>query len=122
MADKLVKHGSGGVRYDDPLRPSWDLIPAEAIEAGAKVYSHGAIKYKDARNWEKGLSWLRVFKSVMSHLWKWRRGEKLDPESGLSHLAHAWWNITALLYYEERSDMYGKWDDRIYPMAPKVRK
>lgn len=35
----------------------------------------------------------------MRHLWAWWRGEDTDPESGLSHAAHAAWGCFALLEY-----------------------
>ena len=45
----------------------------------------------------------------MRHLWKWHRGEDLDKESGLTHLAHAAWGCFTLIWYtKHRSDL----DDR----------
>ena len=40
-------------------------------------------------NWRDGLDWTRVSSAVLRHLSAWHGGEDIDPESGLSHLAHA---------------------------------
>jgi hypothetical protein len=78
-----------------------DLIPPEAIFAIAEVLTFGAKKYSD-RNWEMGMSWGRVYGALMRHLWAWWRGEKLDPETNLSHLWHAGCCIAFLITYEAR--------------------
>lgn len=86
-----------GVKYDGgKLR--YDLIPADALEELAAIYTMGAGKYED-HNWRKGMSWSRVFAALMRHAWAWFRGEDIDPESGLSHLAHAAWNCFTLINY-----------------------
>ena len=87
-----------GVKYDEG-KERFDLIPAEPLLGLARVFTFGVKKY-DARNWEKGLSWGRVFAAAMRHLWKWWRGEKTDDESGLSHLVHAAWCCFVLIEYE----------------------
>lgn len=88
-----------GIKYDDgKLR--FDLILPEFDEAVAKVLTFGAAKYApnswqhvdDRRN--------RYYASLMRHLNAYRKGEKLDSESGLSHLAHAACNVMFLMYAE----------------------
>jgi hypothetical protein len=86
----------------DAGKPRYDLIPADALEELAKVYGAGAAKYSD-RGWGVGMSWSRYFGSLMRHCWAWWRGEELDPETGLHHLAHAAWNALALLAYAKRN-------------------
>jgi hypothetical protein len=39
----------------------------------------------------------------------WQRGEEVDPESGLPHLAHAMCNLRMLTYYAEH---YTEGNDR----------
>jgi hypothetical protein len=85
-----------------------DLLPPELLFGVAKVLEFGANKYA-ARNWEKGMDWGRVFGALMRHMWAWWKGEKTDPETGMSHLWHAATNIAFLIAYEERN--IGK-DDR----------
>lgn len=96
-----------GVKHDeDKLR--YDLVPATALEEIVKVYNYGANKYGE-RNWEKGISWNRIFAPIMRHLWAWFAGEDNDKESGLSHLAHAAWGCLALLSYRKT---HVEFDDR----------
>lgn len=88
-------------RKDDADKPRYDLIPPEALDGLARVLSYGAAKYAP-RNWEKGMGWGRVFAALMRHMWAWWRGEKADPETGMSHLWHAHCCIVFLSTYEAR--------------------
>ncbi len=65
----------------------WDLIDPTAVEGVAKVLDFGTNKYT-AENWRKGLSWKSTLRSLESHLQALKRGEDLDPESGLPHIDH----------------------------------
>lgn len=98
--EKKAALGVGGARFNEG-KVRFDLMPPDALWELAKVYTFGARKYKD-RNWEKGMVWGICFAAAMRHLWKWWRGERNDPESGLHHLAHAAWNCMAALSYELR--------------------
>jgi len=79
----------------------YDLLPADALEELVKVYTAGAEKYTD-RNWEKGMAWTRAFGSLQRHAWAWMRGEDLDAESGIHHMAHAAFRCLQLLAYAKR--------------------
>jgi len=86
-----------GLKYDDgKLR--LDLISAIALEDLAGVYTYGMEKYA-AHNWRKGFPWSRIFAALMRHAWAFWRGEDIDPESGLPHMAHAAWQCFALLEF-----------------------
>ncbi len=76
-----------GKKFDDN-KNRYDLVPPEALDQVVQVWTYGAIKYDD-RNWENGIKWGRLFGAIMRHLWAFWRGEDNDPESGMSHLAHA---------------------------------
>lgn len=89
-------------RKDDGDKIPWDLLPPDAVEEILKVLAFGAKKY-DRRNWEKGMAWSRPFAALMRHMWAWQSGEDKDPETGLSHLAHAGCCILFLLAYEKRN-------------------
>ena len=100
-----------GIKYDaDKVR--MDLLPPELLFAVAEILTFGAKKYAD-RNWEKGMSWGRVYGALMRHLWAWWGGKgpttksflfgDLDAETGKSHLWHAGCCIAFLIAYEERS-------------------
>lgn len=89
-----------GLRYDAE-KPRYDLIPPDALEALAWVYTIGAKKYAD-RNWEKGMTWGRCFSSLMRHAWAFWRGEDNDGETELPHMAHVAWNAFTLISYTKR--------------------
>jgi len=84
------------------------LLPPDPLIEIARVLDFGANKYA-AYNWTKGIKWSRVFGATVRHLWAWFKGEDRDPESGLSHLAHAGCCILFLLQYEKTRRSF---DDR----------
>lgn len=90
----------GGTKHDDGKLP-YDLIAPELLSSIALVLQHGEKKY-GRRNWEKGMRWGRPFAAMMRHMWDWWCGDKLDRDSGLSHLAHAACCLMFLIAYEER--------------------
>lgn len=75
------------------------LLPPTPLIEIAKVLDFGATKYAPY-NWTKGISYSRVYGAALRHLWSWFRGENKDPETGLSHLAHAGCCVLFLLQYE----------------------
>lgn len=97
----------GGVKYDrGKLR--YDLIPVTPLTAVTEVLTYGANKYKD-RNWETGMPWGRAYAAAQRHLNSFWGGEELDPETGISHLAHA---IVNLMFIEEWRKTHPELDDR----------
>lgn len=91
---------NSGIKYDEgKLR--YDLIPPEAMEALAHIYTMGAVKY-GPNNWEHGMSWSRIIGALFRHLYSWIKGDEIDKESGKSHLWHVLWNVVALVTYEAR--------------------
>jgi len=94
-----VKTSSEGVKFDQG-KNRYDLIPGYALNELAKIYTYGTKKYDD-NNWRKGMKWGRIFGAMMRHAWAFWRGESLDPESGLHHLAHAAWQCFTLIEYEK---------------------
>ena len=62
----------------------------------AKVADYGARKYSRG-NYLKGQDISVTMDSLMRHLTKWWSGEEDDEESGISHLAHAAWNLATLI-------------------------
>jgi len=87
---------------DDRGKAPYHLIAPEFLDATAQVLQFGAAKYAE-RNWEQGMNWSRPFSALMRHMWAWWRGERADPETGMSHLWHAACCIMFLLAYEARS-------------------
>jgi hypothetical protein len=74
------------------------LLPPGPLEEIARVLDFGAKKYA-SWNWAKGIKFSRVYGAALRHLWAWYRGEDNDPETGLSHLAHAGCCVLFLLQY-----------------------
>jgi len=93
-----------GLKYDqEKLR--WDLLPIEVIEEVVKVLTMGAKKYKD-NNWqlvENGNE--RYYAAAMRHITEWRKGNKIDEESGLNHLSHAMCNLVFLMWLDKQKGL-----------------
>lgn len=98
-------------RKDDEGKLPIDLLPFDALQEVARVLGFGARKYT-RRNWEKGISYSRLFAAAHRHLWAWFQGENRDPETGLSHMAHAACCCLFLLAYEVRPVVGERFDDR----------
>ena len=76
-----------------------DQIPVEVLVEWGDVFTYGEEKY--ARdNWLKGGNWHEFYGSALRHLFAFVDGEEFDPESGVSHLVHAIWNLGALRVYQ----------------------
>ena len=86
-----------GKKYDTgKLR--WDLLPVECVEEVVKILTFGAEKYAP-NNWQLvDNANERYYAALMRHIIAWRKGELLDPESGLSHLSHAACNVVFLMW------------------------
>ena len=84
----------------DAAKATFDLLPAAALATISKVLDLGAVKYSPW-NWHKGFLWLRLWNAAMRHLFAWVSGEDKDPETGLSHIAHAACCLLFLLSHEE---------------------
>lgn len=84
-------------------------IPIEqfpnAIEALAAVANYGHEKYEldidDWDNWKSVPDALFRYKQAkMRHYLAMKKGEKIDPESGLPHIFHYTWNVMAITELE----------------------
>ena len=105
--DALTFHPlSGGEKFDYG-KPRLDLLDAYAIEQLARVLSFGAQKYA-AHNWRGGITKGRLMAAALRHLFAYLGGQDTDPETGLSHVAHAMCCCMFLLGLEHRADL----DDR----------
>ena len=88
-----------GVKHDN-AKPRFDLIPPMAILEVARVLQYGATKYAP-ENW-RHLDNLRgrYLGAAGRHINAFQRGEQLDDESGMYHLACA---ITSLMFVLEKN-------------------
>jgi hypothetical protein len=87
FAPAPVADDAGGAVKADTGKAPISLVPRSAIVAEAEVLGFGARKYA-AHNWRKGMKWSRLGDAALRHLLAWIDGEDVDPETGLSHLAH----------------------------------
>lgn len=87
------------LKFDNDKLPV-NLLSTEALNKIAAVLKFGADKYH-AHNWRNGFAWSRPLAAAMRHIMAFNDGEDKDPESGLSHLAHAACCIMFLLEFEK---------------------
>ena len=84
------------------------LLSSIAIVEVAKVMTFGKRKYA-ANNWRGGFAWSRPLAAALRHIFAFLGGENRDPETGLSHLAHA---ICCLMFVLEFIVTHPELDDR----------
>lgn len=96
--DKVLTYKTGAKRANSK-KIRWDLMPLAPMRDTALIWTFGAEKYGD-RNWEQGFDWSGPYASLQRHLQAWFAGEDFDPESGMSHLAHAACNLQMLQQFE----------------------
>ncbi len=92
---------SVGTKFDDG-KPDISLVEPKFIIDMAKVLTMGAQKY-DRDNWKNGLAPERIYAALQRHLLAYWSGEKTDPESGISHLAHVAVNTMFLSWYDDQN-------------------
>lgn len=107
----IQKQFSGALKFDTDKLPL-HLLSTEAMNQTAAVLKFGAQKYAE-HNWRKGFAWSRPLAAAMRHITAFNAGEDKDPESGLSHLAHAACCIMFLLEFEKT---HPHLDDRYKPV------
>ena len=93
---------SGGRKFDGN-KLEYGLIPPLAMKEMVRVLTFGAQKY-ERDNWKRvPESKRRYFDALERHIWAWKMGEQLDPESGIHHLAHA---MCCLMFLYEHDIIY----------------
>ena len=90
-----------GQKHDQD-KPRLDYLDPYAMEEVAKVLTFGSAKY-GAYNWQKGIESGRLIAACLRHVFAFMRGEENDPESGLSHLAHAMCCLMFLIWMQKRN-------------------
>ncbi len=101
---------TGGMRANVGKR-RMSLISPWALEGLADVLTFGEKKYA-AWNWAKGLEWSKTLDSLERHLTAFKRGEDVDPESGLPHIDHVLTNCMFLSHMFRLGPTYKGLDDR----------
>lgn len=80
-------------RLDHKVR--MELLPMDALEAVAKIYTFGAEKY-GVGTWRQLADGSERYRAaLLRHMTAECKGEELDPESGLPHVFHEAWNAIA---------------------------
>lgn len=88
---------------DDAEKIRMDLLPFEALEEVAKVLTFGDKKY-GANTWQHvEFAEERYTAALLRHLSAHMKGERIDPESGLSHLSHMATNALFLVWFEAQT-------------------
>jgi len=98
--EEKKEYSTGATRDNSSGKGRFDLVPDLPLVRLANVYERGGVNHGD-RNWEAGLPFSRCLDSAIRHLIQYkmtRYDEKLKEED---HLAHAVWNIFALMHEEE---------------------
>jgi len=87
-------------RKNDSGKPDWTLMPWSALTEVQRVMDYGAKKY-DKNNWMYvKRPRPRYLAAMFRHVVAYAKGEQLDPESGLHHLAHAVCCALFIIHFE----------------------
>lgn len=89
----FIKHDDNKLRYH--------LLPPKELAQVVEILTFGAEKYGEG-NWQKCDNIDRYVDALYRHLEAWRQGERLDTESGKSHLAHVATNALFILYLDNQ--------------------
>ena len=82
--------------FDDGKTQLQWVLSMQGLDDVANVGAYGAKKYGQS-NWRGGSEYMRYLGSIIRHVARVIRGETLDRESGLPHLAHCAYNCLILL-------------------------
>lgn len=99
-----------GIKHDEGKAPM-GLLDWLWLKAVAAVLAFGAKKYA-AHNWRGGIAYSRLYDAALRHIYAFIDGEDNDPESGLSHLAHA---SCCLMFLYNMTQRRPDLDDRYKP-------
>lgn len=106
--DAIILPTDKGRKFDGG-KLEYGLLPPLALEEVVKVLTFGAQKY-ERDNWQRVPdSKRRYFDALQRHVWAWKQGEQIDPESGLPHLAHA---MCCLMFLYEHDVKYSKYEGK----------
>lgn len=94
MSD-IIRFSTGARRSGDAEDERYDLIATAGLRRLARTYAEGAHRYGE-RNWELGMPASTLINHALRHLNLWLAGN-----SDEDHLAHAAWNLFALMHFDE---------------------
>lgn len=99
-----------GIKHDQE-KPDMSLLSSIALLKVAQVMTFGKTKYS-ANNWRGGFQWTRPLAASLRHIFSYLGGQDKDPETGVSHLAHA---VCCLMFVLEFEETHKHLDDRYKP-------
>lgn len=115
IKERIVKQSTEHIEKQalklDSGKTEYHYISPIFMEQLSRVLTFGAKKYA-AHNWRSGFKWSRVLSACFRHIYAWMGGQDKDPETGISHLAHAACCLMFLLEFEET---HRELDDRWKP-------
>lgn len=85
----------------------WSLVHYESLEPMVEVLEFGANKYSP-NNWKKGLDKSEILESMQRHIAKLMDGERVDSESGISHMGHIMCNAMFYNYFDKHEQESNK--------------
>ena len=95
----MVKPSTDFVKNDSG-KLEWSLMPFAQLEDVVRVLMNGAKKYS-VDNWKKCDDTKRYEDALMRHVVAYVKGDKVDSEDNISHLAHAVCNCLFLMYFDK---------------------
>lgn len=90
-----------GTKYDSG-KPRPSLLPIGPLSEIVDVLEFGARKYAP-NNWKFVQPPERYYDAAMRHIFAYSVGEAEDPETGLSHLAHAATCLMFLMWHNKEA-------------------
>lgn len=105
-----MKKNKAGIK-DDKSKIRWSLIPWKPLSEVVHVLEHGAKKY-GFDNWKYVPNARERYKNAVSRHWLgdgekslgYINGEKIDPDSGRSHIACIISSLLFLLWFDQNPD------------------
>lgn len=89
---------------NDKGKPLLALIEADFLFELGRVMTRGAEIY-GLDNWKNNLERVRIMSAMLRHAFAYARGERFDPDTGYSHLAHMTANAMFLDYFDRRDNI-----------------
>ena len=80
-----------------------ELIDPDFLLGLSKVLAQGAAKYSD-NNWKEVNDINRYIGALQRHALNSQRGDKIDEDSGLSHMLHVAANAMFIYWYEQNHE------------------
>lgn len=95
QSEQFKTHETGAVRSTDADHVRFDLISPIGLQRLAETYAEGAEKY-DEHNWRKGFKFSVLLNHAIRHIYL-----RLQGDTSEDHLAHAAWNLFALMEFDQ---------------------